>query len=255
MFDVSLLRWQGRGEGERMRHLSSEEVCGLQSFLVADNDEAVGIELHIGKDYRCGYDAPDKIVKYSLSDLQNGEFIEAGDVMLLALVGDKLYYRNKWDYTSFTRTEYAYRGVNPENYDYMYVRAIVTYKSPISFLSKEEVLPLEHIRVENNKKVVGVRLIRGCRGIGGSNTSGFSSFDDTVDYTTEMLVGHDPIFVRGCQICALVGDVLYLKCKDRNGEPDILTVDYRQGDRVLLGDGIAYDTVEATRVVLLLDEE
>lgn len=237
-----------------MRHLSDEEVLGLDSFLVADNDEAVGIEIHIGKDYRRGYDEPDRIDKYSCADLSGGGFIEAGDVTLCALVGDRLYYKNKWGYIYSTAVEYAYRGVNQETCDYMYIRSMVTYSNPIVILPKEEIIPLENIRVENNKRVVGVKLIRGCRGIGGSNTSGFSAFDSARVYTREQLDGHEIIYVEGTAMCALIGDVLYFRYTDRNGEKNIFTLNYREREYTAIGDGIAYDTVAATKVVLLFDE-
>ncbi len=237
-----------------MRHLSDEEVLGLDRFLVADNDEAVGIEIHIGKDYRRGYDEPDRIDKYSCADLSGGEFIEAGDVTLCALVGDRLYYKNKWGYIYSTAVEFAYRGVNRETRDYLYVRSMVSYSSPIVTLPKEEIVPLEKIRVENNKRVVGVKLIRGCRGKGGSYTSGFSAFDGARVYTREQLDGHEIIYVEGTAMCALIGDVLYFRYTDRNGEKNIFTLNYREREYTAIGDGIAYDTVEATKVVLLLDE-
>lgn len=239
-----------------MRHLSSDEVCGLQSFLVADNDEAVGIELHIGKDYRRGYDDPDRIEKYSLAELDGHELIEAGDVTLCALVGDRLYYRDKWGYDHSTAIEYAYRGVNQQTQDYLYIRSMVSYSAPIVTLPKEDIIPLSSIRVEGNKRVRGVKLIHGSRGIGGSNTSGFCpSSDEPIVYTTEMLDGHEIIYVEGTAMCALVGDVLYFRHTRRDGETNVFTLNYRDVSCTLMGDGIAYDTVEATRVVLLLDEK
>ena len=238
-----------------MRYLTQEETDGLCSFLVEDCDEATGIEIHVGRDYRLGYEEPYRIDRYSLNDLSSGAFISVEGATLIALVGDRLYYKNEWGGVYSTGTEYAYRGVDRSTGDYLYIRAMVTYRTDIVTLPKEEIIPLDRILVRGNERVVGVKLIRGCRGIGGSNTSGFSGFEDGERiYTAEQLDGRDIIYVEGVEMCALAKDVLYFRYTDRNGEKNIFTLNYREREYTAIGDGIAYDTVEATKVVLLLDE-
>jgi len=52
-----------------MKCLTPDEVRGLDKFLVCHNDEAVGIEIHIGKDWRRGYSEPDTIQRFTLEEL------------------------------------------------------------------------------------------------------------------------------------------------------------------------------------------
>ena len=53
-------------------------------------------------------------------------------------------------------------------------------------------------------------------------------------------------------MCALINDVLYFRYTKRNGEKNIFTLNYREREYNAIGDGIAYDTVSATKVVLML---
>jgi len=53
-----------------MKRLTRDEVRELDKILVEGNDEAVGIEIHIGKDWRRGYSEPDTIQKFTLSELE-----------------------------------------------------------------------------------------------------------------------------------------------------------------------------------------
>ena len=55
-----------------MRTLEWDEVLGLEKFMVEDNDEIIGMEIHVGKDWRNGYSEPDSVVKYSLEELSGG---------------------------------------------------------------------------------------------------------------------------------------------------------------------------------------
>ena len=57
----------------------------------------------------------------------------------------------------------------------------------------------------------------------------------------------------GSEICALVNDVLYFRCKD-HGNMRIHTLDWTEGERLYRGDSVGYDTVSAEKVVLLLKQ-
>ncbi|MBQ8688810.1 MAG: hypothetical protein IJ515_00395 [Clostridia bacterium] len=234
-----------------MKRLTSDEVEVLEKFLVADNDEVCGIEIHVGKDWRRGYSEPDTVEKYSLEELGGKALIKLEDDTLCALVGDSLYYKNERGYVGSTKTEYTYKGVCRATGDYLYQRAIVLYRCPITPLSADEVLALDRVLVKNNKRVVGVRIEYGSKGIGGSNTSGFCAHR-SVKYTAEELDGAPLVSVGRSMICALANDVLHFK-NNSDGEYRTFTLDYRERSFISLGEEIAYDTYSATRVELILE--
>ncbi len=236
-----------------MRNLKRDEVLGLENFLVEDNDEVTGIEIHVGKDWRNGYSEPDSVVKYSLEELSGGELIELEDVILCAVVGDKLYYKKKYDIVDSTSLEYVYRGVNRDTGDYMYERAMLSYNCPLVILPEEEIVPLDKILVRDNKRVKSVRFFPGYCGVGGSNTSGFSSdWDRKYEYTPEELDGRSPLWIHGREVCALVNDVLYFRYKGSDGNMHAYTLDYRERNTLIRGDEVAYDTIAATEVYLIM---
>ena len=237
-----------------MRTLEWDEVLGLEKFMVEDNDEIIGIEIHVGKDWRNGYSEPDSVVKYSLEELSGGELIELEDVILCAVVGDKLYYRKKkYESVGSTSLEYVYRGVSKDTEDYMYARAMLSYNCPLIILPEEEVVFLDKILVRDNKRVESVRFFPGYCGVGGSNTSGFSTdWDSAYEYTSEELDGRSPLWIHGEEVCALVNDVLYFRYKGRDGNMHAYTLDYRERTTLIRGDGVAYDTIAATEVYLIM---
>ena len=111
----------------------------------------------------------------------------------------------------------------------------------------------ESFIVKDNQRVVGVRIAPGYMGIGGSNTSGFSENSERVrEYTIEQLRAFGPLWVYGTEIYALINDTLYLRHTYENGEKNELTMDCQEPSCIMCGDGIAYDTVSATRVSLIL---
>ena len=241
-----------------MRYLTSDEVRELDKFLIDGNDEAVGIEIHIGKEWRRGYSEPDTIQKFTLGELEGKEPIEIGRVKVCALAGDQLYCIEKGKYSDEVHsmgTEYAYRGVSPDTGDYMYVRVMVTYCCPIVTLPDDEILSLDTIFVKGNDRVVGVRFEPGSSGIGGSNSSGFSADSGKeYEYTVDELGTKKPFCIEEDVLCALVNDVLYLRYRNRNGDMRVYTLDYRKRSLVTTGDSIAYDTVSATRITLILKD-
>lgn len=117
-------------------------------------------------------------------------------------------------------------------------------------LSDCEVLKLRKFMAEDNDKVVGVKILRGYMGVGGSNSSGFQLVR-VQEYPIEQLNEREPIWVVGSEICALVNDVLYFRC-EADGEKRVYTLDHREETRMMVGDSIAYDTASAARVVLIL---
>ena len=242
-----------------MKYLLRDEVRGLEKFLVAENREAVGIEIQVGKDWRAGYSEPDAVWNYTLEELDGRDPITVGGVRVCALVEDRLYCVEKGkivDEVYSTKTEYAYRGVDPVTSEYLYVRAKVVYGKAVEILPEEEVLPLEVISVKENRRVIGVRIEPGSCGVGGSNTSDFSADSEgAYGYTLEELDGRRPLRVENAELCALVGDVLYLRFKGREGTRKVLTLDSREEATVIRGAEIAYDTVSATRISLLLRRE
>ena len=70
---------------------------------------------------------------------------------------------------------------------------------------------------------------------------------DIMIHTVEYLKNSDFVWVQGYSLRALVGDVLYFCSNDK-----VFTLNYRERDTIFRGDGIAYDTIEATEIVLLL---
>lgn len=90
-------------------------------------------------------------------------------------------------------------------------------------------------------------------GVGGSNRSGFrENISQWHQYPLDALSGREPIRVRKSEICALVNDVLYFRCEDENGQKRVYTMNFRNKEITMSGDSIAYDTVSATRVSLIL---
>lgn len=118
-------------------------------------------------------------------------------------------------------------------------------------LEKEEILELQRILVQGNERVVGVRIAHGYMGVGGSNSSGFQE-THCYEYTVEQFDGMEPFRIMGSEICALVNDMLYVRYKDGN-EMKVYTIDYY--GCTMTGDSVAYDTVTAVRIRLLLPED
>ena len=107
--------------------------------------------------------------------------------------------------------------------------------------------------VRDNKRVRAVRIMPGYMGIGGSNTSGFSSDSERIrDYPLEYLKNNEFIWVQGVSVRALVDDVLYFCREGTDGNNKVFTLNYRERDTIFRGEGVAYDTIAATEVVLLL---
>lgn len=237
-----------------MRYLSWDEVLGLEKFLAEDNDEAIGIEIHTGL-YdltTADYGQPDAVKRISLDELAGGDFVKLGNKTLCAVVCNRLYYKDGRDFVYNTGTSVAYHGKRRGNCD-EYERAVISFNCPIVPLPKEEVLALEKFLVKDNKRVIGVRIMPGYMGIGGSNTSGFSADSEKERYyTLEQLSACGCIWVEGVAICALVNDVLHFRYTTSKGEKGMYTLDYRERDYIIRGDGIAYDTISATEVILIL---
>ena len=63
-----------------------------------------------------------------------------------------------------------------------------------------------------------------------------------------------PFRVEDDVLCALVNDVLYIRYRKRDGEMRVYPLDHRKRSLVTSGDEIAYDTVSATRITLLLKD-
>ena len=74
----------------------------------------------------------------------------------------------------------------------------------------------------------------------------------TRDYPVEILDGGEFLWAQGVSIRALIHDVLYFVRTDSNGKGRVFTQNHRGNTTVLMGEGIAYDTVAATEVILLL---
>ena len=130
---------------------------------------------------------------------------------------------------------------------------MLTFKDTLERLPDEEVISLERFLVRDNKRVKAVRIMPGYMGIGGSNTSGFSSDSERIrDYPLEYLKNNEFIWVQGVSVRALVDDVLYFCREGADGNSKVFTLNYRERDTIFRGEGVAYDTIEATEVVLLL---
>ena len=53
-------------------------------------------------------------------------------------------------------------------------------------------------------------------------------------------------------MCALVNDVLYFRYKDSDGNMHAYNLDYRKRTTLIRGDEVAYDTIAATEVYLIM---
>ena len=53
-------------------------------------------------------------------------------------------------------------------------------------------------------------------------------------------------------MCALVNDVLYFRYKDSDGNMRAYTLDYRKRKTLIRGGEVAYDTIAATEVYLIM---
>ena len=238
-----------------MRYLSWDDVLALETFLVEDNDDAIGLQIHTGiydrtqeDGHTVGYSRPDTVQTHTLEELAGGELLRLEPWTLCAVVGNRLYYKNDrgWVYNTGTAVVSPGRGN-------AYKRAVLTFREQLKPLPDETVISLDRFLVRDNKRVKGIRIMPGYKGIGGSNTSGFSSVDEKIqDYTAEQLNGADFLWVEGSSIRALAGDILHFCHKNQEGKHYVFTLDYRERDRIFIGDSVAYDTVSATEVVLLL---
>ena len=233
-----------------MRYLFWDDVKSLDKFLVEDNDDAIGIEIHTGlydlSAEDC-YGKPETVKAYSLEELAGGEFLQMGTETLRAVVSNRLYWTDSRNWVDSSGTDATYVGGRREN-GYEYERAVLTFRETLERVPDEEILALERFLVRDNKRVEAVRILPGYMGIGGSNTSGFSSDRERIrDYPLEYLKNSDFVWVQGYSLRALVGDVLYFCRNDK-----VFTLNYRERDTIFRGNGIAYDTIEATEIVLLL---
>ncbi|MBE6978617.1 MAG: hypothetical protein E7438_08350 [Ruminococcaceae bacterium] len=233
-----------------MRYLSWDEVKSLDKFLVEDNDDAIGIEIHTGLydlSAEDPYGKPETVKAYALEELAGGEFLQVGTETLRAVVSNRLYWTDSRNWVDNSGTDATYVGARREK-GYDYERAVLTFRETLERLPDEEILALERFMVRDNKRVEAVRILPGYMGIGGSNTSGFSSDRERIrDYPLEYLKNSDFVWVQGYSLRALVGDVLYFCSNDK-----VFTLNYRERDTIFRGNGIAYDTIEATEIVLLL---
>ena len=233
-----------------MRYLSWDEVKSLDKFLVEDNDDAVGIEIHTGYfdlSVEDRYGKPETVKAYSLEDLNGGEFLQMGTKILRAVVSNRLYWTDSRNWVDNSGTDAAYIGSRRGN-GYEYERAVLTFRETLERVPDEEILALERFMVRDNKRVRAVRVLPGYMGIGGTNTSGFSSDRERIrDYPLDYLVNSDFVWAQGYCLRALVGDVLYFCYNDK-----VYTLNFRERDTIFRGNGIAYDTIEATEIVLLL---
>lgn len=234
-----------------MRYLTWDEVKSLDKFLVEDNDDAVGIEIHTGfcdlSADNC-YGKPETVKAYSLEELAGGDFIRMGTKTLRAVVGNRLYWTDSQNWVENSGTDAVSFGAGDE-----YKRAVLTFCETLERLPDEEILGLERFMVRDNKRVRAVRILPGYMGIGGSNTSGFSSDSERIrDYPLEYLKNNEFIWVQGVSVRALVDDVLYFCREGSDGNSKVFTLNYRERDTIFRGEGVAYDTIAATEVVLLL---
>lgn len=234
-----------------MRYLSWDEVKSLDKFLVEDNDDAVGIEIHTGYfdlSVEDRYGKPETVKAYSLEDLNGGEFLQMGTKILRAVVSNRLYWTDSRNWVDNSGTDAAYIGSRRGN-GYEYERAVLTFRETLERVPDEEILALERFLVRDNKRVRAVRVLPGYMGLGGSNTSGFSSDRERIrDYPLDYLENSDFVWVQGYSLRALVGDVLYFCYNDK-----VYTLNFRERDTIFRGNGIAYDTIEATEIVLLVE--
>ena len=234
-----------------MRYLTWDEVKSLDKFLVEDNDDAIGIEIHTGHyelSAKVCYGKPETVKAYSLEELAGGEFLQMGNNTLRAVVSNRLYYTDSRNFVENTGTAAVSFGAGDK-----YERAVLTFRETLERLPDEEILGLERFMVRDNKRVRAVRIMPGYMGIGGSNTSGFSSDSERIrDYPLEYLKNNEFIWVQGVSVRALVDDVLYFCREGTDGNSKVFTLNYRERDTIFRGEGVAYDTIAATEVVLLL---
>ena len=236
-----------------MKRLEKHEVLGLEKFLVEDSDEVIGITLHLGMSMSNGeYTAPETIKEFTKEALAGGDLIPLDELRTLcALVGNRLYYRDVYGHVGSIAPETTFMYHCNATKRYLYGRIIVLYSESIEKLPDEEILSRKTILVKDNKRVSGIQIERGHMGLGGTNRSGFSATSER-EYTAQQLSGSEPIWVMKSEICALVNDVLYFRCDDGDGKKRVYTLDHREEGRMMVGEGIAYDTASAARVVLLL---
>ena len=236
-----------------MRYLDTNEILALEKFLVEDSDEVIGIEIYKGLPASSGRSSePKEIIKYATSDLAGGDLIALDECRTLcAVVGNQLYYRDIYGNACALEAETNFQYFSKADRSYYAEIIKVLYAGSANKLPDEEVLSLKAILVKDNKRVVGVRITYGYMGAGGSNRSGFQERDCDI-YTIEQLDGMEPFRVMNSQICALVNDTLYLRYKDDN-EMKVYTIN--SPGRTMTGDSVAYDTVSAVRVSLLLKED
>ena len=233
-----------------MRGLFADDILKLEKFLVDDNDIAIGIEIHSGI-RRCGneYSEPKTIRKISLEELSDGELIPMGDTVLCALIKDNLYTKELWWQkwrVWHTKGSILVQDNSQSAEGEIYTRVVI--------LLKEEASAEKKILVKDNKRVIGVEIIRGVMGVGGSNHSGFRE-NSYKTYTLEELSTCDHIWVEGASIFALVNDELHLRYTDENGNKQEYTLNDTNREYFRWGRGIAYDTVSAAQIVLLFEED
>lgn len=236
-----------------MRYLETNEVLGLEKFLVDDNVEAIGIEVHLGiRISNHELTEPETIKKFSIEELADGELIEIPDRTLCALVGDRIYYRDIYNNVRYIYPESSFGYNCGSTKRFLALRVKVLFDDQIVILPDEEILSLKTILVKDNKHVDGVEIEGGCMGVGGSNCSGFREYiGQGHRYSLDELNGREPIRVSKSEICALVNDVLYFRCEEENGKKRVYTMNFREKEIMMSGDSIAYDTVSATRVSFL----
>jgi len=231
-----------------MRTLEWDEVLGLEKFLVEDNDEAIGIEVHLGIRI-CNHEftEPETIKKFSIEELANGDLIEIPDRTLCALVGDRIYYRDIYNNVNHISPESLFGYYCDSTKRHLILRVKVQFGDQIVILTDEEILALKTILVKDNERVSGIEIMRGYMGIGGSNRSDFE-ITGIATYTLYQLNGAEPIRVGRSEICAVVNDVLYCRSEEENGKKRVYTMNFREKEITMSGDSIAYDTVSAAKV-------
>ena len=231
-----------------MKYLSRDDVHGLEKFLVDDNDEAIGIEVHLGiRSRNHEFNEPETIKIYSIEELANGDLIEIPDRTLCALVGDRIYYRDIYNNVNHISPESLFGYYCDSTKRHLILRVKVQFGDQIVILPDEEILALKTILVKDNERVSGIKIMRGYMGIGSSNRSGFE-ITGIATYTLEQLNGAEPIRVGRSEICAVVNDVLYCRCDEENGKKRVYTMNFREKEITMSGDSIAYDTVSAAKV-------
>jgi len=231
-----------------MKYLLRDDVLGLEKFLVDDNDEAIGIEVHLGiRSRNHEFTEPETIKKYSIEELANGDLIEIPDRTLCALVGDRIYYRDIYNNVNHISPESLFGYYCDSTKRHLILRVKVQFGDQIVILTDEEILALKTILVKDNERVSGIEIMRGYMGIGGSNRSDFE-ITGIATYTLDQLNGAEPIRVGRSEICAVVNDVLYCRSEEENGKKRVYTMNFREKEITMSGDSIAYDTVSAAKV-------